>query len=190
MRWNRLLSDFYPRSPCGERLCTAQQAERIETISIHALLAESDRQSQRQTDSRPAFLSTLSLRRATYSHIHYRHSSANFYPRSPCGERLLSVRASVVLCRIFLSTLSLRRATGHIAPSYLSAPKFLSTLSLRRATFNDVRYTLHEIIFLSTLSLRRATLDDGGLKLIKFISIHALLAESDFCTTENGYVCF
>ena len=35
------------------------------------------------------------------------------------------------------------------------------------------------VIFLSTLSLRRATTSFGALKMAAFISIHALLAESD-----------
>ena len=78
-------------------------------ISIHALLAESDRINARYTKSDEAFLSTLSLRRATQSthscdlsiaflstlslrratillfacHV----TSPYFYPRSPCGER-------------------------------------------------------------------------------------------------------
>ena len=79
--------DFYPRSPCGERppattprgapgeflstLSLRRATEEIShnivsnIISIHALLAESDR-------------STLKLAlRSSY-----------FYPRSPCGERL------------------------------------------------------------------------------------------------------
>ena len=35
--------NFYPRSPCGERLWPAYLQRQIEFISIHALLAESDR---------------------------------------------------------------------------------------------------------------------------------------------------
>ena len=35
----------------------------------------------------------------------------HFYPRSPCGERLLWVLRKVPILGIFLSTLSLRRAT-------------------------------------------------------------------------------
>ena len=56
-------------------------------ISIHALLAESDRTKK------------LSIPVPAY-----------FYPRSPCGERLVDALklANFVL---FLSTLSLRRAT-------------------------------------------------------------------------------
>ena len=56
---------------------------------------------------------------------------------------------------IFLSTLSLRRATaaGRIDDT---GKVFLSTLSLRRATLDEARaYQKQE--FLSTLSLRRAT---------------------------------
>ena len=34
--------DFYPRSPCGERLQPQFPAHQIKIISIHALLAESD----------------------------------------------------------------------------------------------------------------------------------------------------
>ena len=55
---------FYPRSPCGERL--------HRTVNI-----------QRPT----AFLSTLSLRRATISCARSASKLADFYPRSPCGER-------------------------------------------------------------------------------------------------------
>ena len=35
-------SDFYPRSPCGERLAGDPPPIRKNSISIHALLAESD----------------------------------------------------------------------------------------------------------------------------------------------------
>ena len=81
-------ADFYPRSPCGERLSSISNSSSGVYISIHALLAESDRATRR------------SLPRVWH-----------FYPRSPCGERPLSLyitRREV----LFLSTLSLRRATG------------------------------------------------------------------------------
>ena len=39
------------------------------------------------SSSRPIFLSTLSLRRATCSRRSRCRPSRNFYPRSPCGER-------------------------------------------------------------------------------------------------------
>ena len=145
--------NFYPRSPCGERLAKqldrsppltflstlslrratvgASQGANIEHISIHALLAESD---------------SYNLK------IHQKQE--NFYPRSPCGERQ-SVGYSAV--RLFI---------------------FLSTLSLRRATAQDILTALNNI-FLSTLSLRRATDSNMNPQLEEGISIHALLAESD-----------
>ena len=79
--------DFYPRSPCGERHLNEQEVKRKLLISIHALLAESDRRSSK------------TARRFRY-----------FYPRSPCGERL-AVPDLGKRDIGFLSTLSLRRAT-------------------------------------------------------------------------------
>ena len=101
---------------------------------------------------------------------------------------------------IFLSTLSLRRAT-HSARAIMKAHGFLSTLSLRRATICQERQSefyahfyprspcgeRHGCIpgnvpivqFLSTLSLRRATSKRAMSEIARVISIHALLAESD-----------
>ncbi len=56
-------------------------------ISIHALLAESDEENPTQKREAKAFLSTLSLRRATRGMSSRTTETANFYPRSPCGER-------------------------------------------------------------------------------------------------------
>ena len=124
-------------------------------ISIHALLAESDMALDQYLNEQEAFLSTLSLRRAT------------------------SLPLSLTSISIFLSTLSLRRATQSsakstpeeeisihalLAESDNLAPKpntkateFLSTLSLRRATREPTAFRTPHHIFLSTLSLRRAT---------------------------------
>ena len=57
-------TNFYPRSPCGERLVVGDVMGKGLAISIHALLAESD-------ESQPPC----------------GHPTTNFYPRSPCGER-------------------------------------------------------------------------------------------------------
>ena len=56
-------------------------------ISIHALLAESDPGKVKVVDPGLAFLSTLSLRRATLAYYQDMFSLPHFYPRSPCGER-------------------------------------------------------------------------------------------------------
>ena len=58
------ISNFYPRSPCGERPSLLYSSS-----CIHR------------------FLSTLSLRRATHYWLWYLISQLYFYPRSPCGER-------------------------------------------------------------------------------------------------------
>ena len=123
---------FYPRSPCGERLLLTVVPYGQYKISIHALLAESDRIKFKLDFVNQEFLSTLSLRRATglgvglylttEISIHALLAESdrlctilyscpgNFYPRSPCGERLAKqLDRSPPLT--FLSTLSLRRAT-------------------------------------------------------------------------------
>ena len=184
------------RATAGPKTCAPPM-----TISIHALLAESDaRCGGGQTGTR------------------------YFYPRSPCGER----QQAAEFLRIadgFLSTLSLRRATCELVESgrlvYISIhallaesdcqrcvqtarnEPFLSTLSLRRATCSDCRtwtyerlISIHALLaesdghrcspcghpspFLSTLSLRRATKGFSFPPIeLCHISIHALLAESD-----------
>ena len=194
-------------------------------ISIHALLAESDKLSPKA-----------------------KNKSNHFYPRSPCGERptnrrpifligqflsTLSLRRATTSTALsiqptkFLSTLSLRRATVLVVPRGCWLPisihallaesdatnrrpifligQFLSTLSLRRATSKwfdlwgwaeyfyprspcgerpeNPMISVDEVPFLSTLSLRRATTANTGATKSDQISIHALLAESDFTTT-------
>ena len=59
-------------------------------ISIHALLAESDLAILAYLILSTLFLSTLSLRRATNEQRQKDAHYYNFYPRSPCGERLAS----------------------------------------------------------------------------------------------------
>ena len=82
--------DFYPRSPCGERRDVVYNWLPYAKISIHALLAESDKQHCNNLPKKYVFLSTLSLRRAT----------------ATVGLNLIG--------QIFLSTLSLRRATAKV----------------------------------------------------------------------------
>ena len=107
----------------------------------------------------------------------------HFYPRSPCGERPPRL-SRVVPTPIFLSTLSLRRATQ--CRTFASGMYgFLSTLSLRRATKGTNSGT-NSSIFLSTLSLRRATALKTIKALFDTISIHALLAESDSKSAQNS----
>ena len=79
---NSLNGNFYPRSPCGERLQWHPAA------------------------SCPAgFLSTLSLRRATRQRYHAAPQRQYFYPRSPCGERRTGVPQRVVVSTISIHAL-------------------------------------------------------------------------------------
>ena len=77
----------------------------------------------------------------------------------------------------FLSTLSLRRATGKL-PKPLTDCVFLSTLSLRRATLTTVLHWYHISISIHALLAESDTRHRTRGAVYK-ISIHALLAESD-----------
>ena len=132
----RRKSDFYPRSPCGERLHIGRGCVMIHRISIHALLAESDTTKVAgllaliyisihallaESDGSSAVFSGCCtgisihalLAESDADRIGYAVRLLYFYPRSPCGERPqeVSVRRGVAL---FLSTLSLRRATAKV----------------------------------------------------------------------------
>ena len=101
----------------------------------------------------------------------------NFYPRSPCGERRVTVLG--IQHRLGISIHALL-AESDISEFWtgLSHQLFLSTLSLRRAT-RESADDMFQYEFLSTLSLRRATSADCNCHNARPISIHALLAESD-----------
>ena len=126
----------------------------VPVISIHALLAESDVKFKLDFVNQKKFLSTLSLRRAT---THQKNPSklANFYPRSPCGERRQNPGKHYVAFR-FLSTLSLRRATYD---GLIASANFCNFYP--RSPCGERRWLIHRM-----------------LKPLQ-ISIHALLAESD-----------
>ena len=104
-------------------------------------------------------------------------SSRHFYPRSPCGERL--GRYNNARCmNIFLSTLSLRRATRN-SQNINREHKISIHALLAESDPPGIVSRNGETLFLSTLSLRRATLHDWPPIREIIISIHALLAESD-----------
>ena len=150
-------------------------------ISIHALLAESDPKIRLHPYG-PGIISIHAL--LAESDVRHRASprlKENFYPRSPCGERP-AVRYTCVLVGKFLSTLSLRRATGH---RWIECrhPLFLSTLSLRRATPARQCYTDTTSISIHALLAESDFSGDHG-HINGDISIHALLAESDPTTRQ------
>ena len=101
------------------------------------------------------FLSTLSLRRATAMFRLIRSLRVYFYPRSPCGERPDGL--FFIDGRNGISIHALLAESDIIKISFPFRPSiFLSTLSLRRATVSAV-LSMYNLLFLSTLSLRRAT---------------------------------
>ena len=124
--------DFYPRSPCGERpLCC------------------------RRCSAWRQFLSTLSLRRATFSVMLMASKWPNFYPRSPCGERL------------GLGTLAVQCFT--ISIHALLAESDVPGVCVLGITTN----------FYPRSPCGERRVAGGHRQLVGIISIHALLAESD-----------
>ena len=84
----RVPADFYPRSPCGERPCKRCHCPQQRAISIHALLAESDLRVVRSGNAK-----SISI------HALLAESDPLLWP-------------AILRPRLFLSTLSLRRATS------------------------------------------------------------------------------
>ena len=153
--------DFYPRSPCGERLGSVAVVSRTWNFYPRSPCGER-RFTLRQRPPPLLFLSTLSLRRATYVHCAHKLSTMDFYPRSPCGERRVGLLSCFVRI-IFLSTLSLRRATS----------MGVTVLGIQ-----------HNFYPRSPCGERRdviAVITDA-----QSISIHALLAESDSKSAQNS----
>ena len=129
----------------------------------------------------------------------------HFYPRSPCGERRSSVKWQFIRY-IFLSTLSLRRATlvlltpksttGHFYPRSPCGERPCDHIPGRTGRYHFYPRSpcgerpmtappRHKMsTFLSTLSLRRATSRPKPRPQNRKISIHALLAESDRLKTQ------
>ena len=173
----------------------------ISSISIHALLAESDTKLRTIGKLLDISIHALLAESDDTGFVLLASPRANFNPRSPCGERHLDEDDMFPVIK-FQSTLSLRRATAWAVVLAAVAIEFQSTLSLRRATSPSRVYRLgggisiHALLaesdhssdkeedkneeFQSTLSLRRATPDRFAQDLRTWsISIHALLAESD-----------
>ena len=170
------------------------------TISIHALLAESD-----SGNNQYLCKAGISIHALLAESDHYKRpgcqQQGNFYPRSPCGERP-EVGIPNTNTSKFLSTLSLRRATrngailvdrDHISIHALLAESDQTDLEAAKTNIISIHALLAEsdggrgtgktygALFLSTLSLRRATIGKYSQYAVTGISIHALLAESDLC---------
>ena len=170
--------NFYPRSPCGERPLKGYRPARTNKISIHALLAESDGNESGEDTNDSNFYprSPCGERQPTSGILRFdplisihallaesdqmagvgRTAQRDFYPRSPCGERPYNLLCIYLIILPFLSTLSLRRATGC---SYQPDGNFI--------------ISIHALLAESDGQHCRGGRSGVG------ISIHALLAESD-----------
>ena len=147
-------TDFYPRSPCGERRSKRPCHRERGYFYPRSPCGERHKKKEcLQVFSK--FLSTLSLRRAT-------HDPAQ----------------GVVRIHI-----SIHALLAESDPSFLSAPFKPTLISIHALLAESDSTTIITICivprFLSTLSLRRATIHYDNYNLHCVISIHALLAESD-----------
>ena len=154
-RGRRCSANFYPRSPCGERPDDHTTTNDGTTISIHALLAESD-----HIYTHPiGVLITISIHALLAESDRQNYECfkwiKNFYPRSPCGERP----------HIHSTSGDRRGISIHALLAESDGGSGVGSWPL--------------VIFLSTLSLRRATGQNLVNSVRGIISIHALLAESD-----------
>ena len=124
---------FYPRSPCGERPIAGVSKCKGGLISIHALLAESDYILPLFWHLLFQFLSTLSLRRATW--------------RSDCPPSQSAISIHALLAESDTSLGDLFQCQDTISIHAL----------LAESDFDGREASGKFFIFLSTLSLRRAT---------------------------------
>ena len=124
---------FYPRSPCGERLCDNTYTLGITDISIHALLAESD--------------DTYVVMEATkVISIHALLAESDLRVVDGSKSSIISIHALLAesdrvdfffLCCIIISIHALLAESDGIGLVFLWwGVRFLSTLSLRRATIS------------------------------------------------------
>ena len=147
---------FNPRSPCGERRASGVRINHRCVISIPAPRVGSDCKAfplyrrYRSFQSTlpvwgatsstaipplrcPPFQSTLPVWGATASHVGIVVSCDDFNPRSPCGERLVTIYRALRR-GIFQSTLPVWGATGCQKYFLQRALEFQSTLPVWGAT--------------------------------------------------------
>ena len=146
-------------------------------ISIHALLAESDTFGPARLASGAYFYPRSPCGERLRAPNHNSCLRNNFYPRSPCGERQRRQNRLSPNRKISIHALLAESDVIEEAITFYP-PVFLSTLSLRRATheeadeYQSVRISIHALLAESD-GYRRSSHS------ITLISIHALLAESD-----------
>ena len=172
----RVCWHFYPRSPCGERPTRQCCAVGPVTISIHALLAESDRQRRNTGGTAPPYFyprSPCGERRPVWSGITV---ILSFYPRSPCGER------RPPYCTDTTSTDFYPRSPCGERRIACPVPRRGRVISIH-ALLAESDVALHDRVkhLLISIHALLAESDVNGQRCNPacVISIHALLAESD-----------
>ena len=149
----------------------------IALISIHALLAESDQVMRSIWIWSAEFLSTLSLRRATFVRGILRLLHRDFYPRSPCGERRTSSGVICLAATISIHAL-LAESDGQIACGEpITAISIHALLAESDVVWHgnspEIEISIHALLAESDIFTDIFDRAAAG------ISIHALLAESD-----------
>ena len=128
---------------------------------------------------RPSFLSTLSLRRATTRGQGAPVGVPYFYPRSPCGERHNFAQRVPVLEEHFYPRSPCGERPNFVQPAYCIRTRFYprspcgERLHFATLKFVNPYISIHALLAESDVYLASQTFD------IDKISIHALLAESD-----------
>ena len=105
-------TNFYPRSPCGERRGAKTIAAKIGNFYPRSPCGERRQQPDGTTKTTYFYPRSPCGERRNNPQIG-RLPNLYFYPRSPCGERQ-AILFYLSPQSVFLSTLSLRRATRHI----------------------------------------------------------------------------
>ena len=144
----------------------------LSTLSLRRATSQT-----RTTAQTTKFLSTLSLRRATKAVFWQCASRLYFYPRSPCGERP-NIFGGVSLCIAYFYPRSPCGERQRSMATETIRKLFLSTLSLRRATVTFLFYNNRRQDFYPRSPCGERRLDNVSAP-NRPISIHALLAESD-----------
>ena len=154
------LGDFYPRSPCGERLTGFSRSLEGRNFYPRSPCGE-------RLDTSKDVIKT-----------------SNFYPRSPCGERLNSAYGALdgasISIHALLAESDPAELTTLVNKLFISIHALLAESDLLTLSMVAI-----PISFLSTLSLRRATTWQRGSRVTYVISIHALLAESDRTQSQS-----
>ena len=167
---------FYPRSPCGERpqdlIAKELALAFLSTLSLRRATILHMGRSLAQL-----FLSTLSLRRATLPPTDRIFFFVYFYPRSPCGERLVHYDNYNLHCVISIHALL---AESDILPGrlgFLIFHFYPRSPCGERPTQKKNQPGKSNISIHALLAESDTKSDQGASN--QRISIHALLAESD-----------